>query len=214
MKKLVFALFVVLTGIAGGITANADTIDFSQYGSEHSTHTSPLTGLTTDGVGVTLTSPNGQFTMLTEGSGWHGIFPTGAPILFDGVGAGAIELNFATGISSLTLAGQANAYGAYTETAYAYSGTTLVDTETASSFNHVGDNYPTYTGTVPFLTVTGTDITEVVWGATNDSVGLALYGGAGAPPTVPEPGTMMLLGLGMAGLAVYSKRRTQKRSLK
>jgi hypothetical protein len=31
-----------------------------------------------------------------------------------------------------------------------------------------------------------------------------------APAPVPEPGTMMLLGLGMAGLAVYGKRRMNK----
>lgn len=30
------------------------------------------------------------------------------------------------------------------------------------------------------------------------------------PAPVPEPGTMMLLGLGMAGLAVYGKRRANK----
>jgi hypothetical protein len=36
----------------------------------------------------------------------------------------------------------------------------------------------------------------------------AVIPGPGAP--VPEPGTMMLLGMGMAGLAVYGKRRANK----
>jgi hypothetical protein len=31
-----------------------------------------------------------------------------------------------------------------------------------------------------------------------------------APISTPEPGTMVLLGIGMLGLAIYGKRRTNK----
>jgi len=206
MRKLLLGFFVVLAAMAGGTIANADTIDFSQFGPEFTTLSSPLTGVTTGGVSVTLTSPTGGFTVLKQSSSWYGNFQPGAPILFDGYGPGSITMNFATGISSLTLAGESNYYGPFTETAYAYSGAALVDTATASSVSAFNP------GTAPVLTVTGTDITEVVWGSTNDGVGLALYGGAGAPSTVPEPGTMMLLGLGMAGLAVYGKRRQNNKA--
>lgn len=41
-----------------------------------------------------------------------------------------------------------------------------------------------------------------------NSASLSIDGQAAAP--VPEPGTMILLGLGMAGLAVYGKRRMNK----
>ncbi len=202
MSGLVVALGLAMTG-----AAHADTINFSQFGADGTTLSSPLVGVTMGGVGVTLTSPNGSFTMYQEGNDWHGIFPSGAPILFDGEGAGAVDLSFASGLSSLTLAGQANAYGAYTETATAYSGNTVVDTVAANSFNYVTTNYPQYTGTVPFLTVTGTDITSVVFSTTNDSIGLALYGGAGATPAAtPLPASALLMGSALV-LGLLAMRR-------
>jgi len=195
-----------LTAVVAGV-AQADTINFSQFSLDGTTLTSPITGTTTDGVSVTLTSPNGSFERLTEGSSWYGIFPLGAPILFDGYGSGPITLTFATPITSLTLGGQSNYGGAYTETATAYSGVTPVDTVSASSYNWVTTDYPMYTATVPFLTVTSADITSVVWGATNDGAGLALCGGAGAPPKVPEPMSLALLGVGLLGLCVARRKQ-------
>jgi hypothetical protein len=204
MKKtgiMIELLSVLAFAVAGSGVAAADTIDFAQFGPDGTALGSPLTGTTANGVGVTLISPNASFAVLEESNEWHGIFPLGALILYDGFGSGAVALDFATGISSLTLAAQANDTGAYTETALAYSGATPVDTVSASSFNYQNTGYPLYTGTVPFLTVTGTDITSVVFETTNDADGFALDG------ATPEPGTLSLLGLGLAAVGFARLRK-------
>lgn len=194
--------------IAGAGIGHADTIDFSQFGAVGATLTSPLVGTTTGGVGVTVTSPNGSFQVLqeTQGSGafhWNGEFPTNAPVLFDGSGSGAVTLDFATGIADLSVSAQANLEGAFTETAMAFSGATLVDTVSLN-----GDNVLFGAeGTNPLLTVTGMDITSVKVSVTNDSLGFALFGGAGNVGGVPEPSTWAMMILGFCGLGYMAYRR-------
>jgi hypothetical protein len=187
-SKRYLAVVALAAGFAAASAAQADTINFSQFGPTFTVLSSPLTGTTVGGDTVTLTSPNGAFERRDEGNGWSGIFPKGDPLLWDQSGSGAVVLNFLNPITSLTLAAQANNSGAYTETFRAFAGMTLVDTKSASSFNDLVSE-----GTVPFLTVTGLGITQVVATTTNDTGGFALDGGARA---VPGP----ILGAGLPGL--------------
>ncbi len=195
----------------------AETINFSQFGASFSFVASPTSGVTSAGHPVTITGPLAGaqgFMRLDEGFSWIGLFPQGAPLLFDNTQPGTINLSFATPITSLTLAAQANNSGPYTETMTAYSGATLLGSATASAVNcgaslackiTMCGSASCQVGTVPFLTVSYADITSVVIGTTNDDLGIALDGSP--PALVPEPGSMTLLGAGLAGLGAIRRKR-------
>lgn len=194
-----FAVAIILTLFAARAPVAADTINFAQFGPPGTTLPGTLTGVTTDGVSVTLTSPNGSFETFVEAppGSWFGTFPDGAPLLFDGFGPGAVTLTFATPITSLTLAAQANLVGNFVETMQAFSGATLVDTEISGVLFNCADL--TCRGTQAILTLAAAAITSVTISTTNDDFGFALYGGAGA--AIPIPAALPLLAsvLGLAG---------------
>ena len=195
--------------------ANADTIDFSQFGPPATTLTSPLNGTTTGGVGVTLTSPNGSFQTFVEaphvtaGDGtWEGTFPSGAPLLFDGNGSGAVTLMFATPIQSLTLA----ARPMLAEISWKQCKPSMLrircSIRKSPRLSSTARNL-TCEGTQAFLTLAGLNITRVTVSVTNDVFGLALYGGAGASP-VPLPGALPLFACGLGIISLLAKGRKRK----
>ena len=188
--------------------AKADTIDFSQFGPQNTQLNSPITGTTTSGVGVTLTSPIGSFFTRVEGDSWQGIFPSGAALLWDGDHSGVVSLTFATPIQSLTLAAQADAAGPFVQTMQAFdAGSTLLDTKTSPTINNCQDL--SCEGTHAFLTVVGLNITRVDVSVSHDSSGFALYGGAGVNP-VPIPGALPLFAGGLGLISLLAKRKSRK----
>jgi PEP-CTERM motif len=213
--KLLAMASVAMLGIPE--VGYAETINFSQFGSSFSFVASPTSGVTSAGNPVTVTGPlpgAHGFLRLDEGISFIGLFPQGAPLLFDSTTPGSINLSFPTPITSLTLAAQANNTGPYTETMTAYSGVTVLGSVTASAVNCGGTatceisncgSASCQVGTVPFLTLSYADITSIVIGTTNDSIGIALDG---SPPTaVPEPASMTLLGAGALGLGTIRRKR-------
>jgi len=202
MKPHRYLAVAALTAVfAGADAAQADTIDFSQFGPPGTILTSPLTGVTTNGVSVTLTSPQQTFETFVQapqvspGDGtWQGAFPAGAPLLWDGSGPAYVSLDFLNPITSLTLAAQPYLGGGdYSEGLEAYSGDTQVDTALAFVFPCVN---LTCDHTVPLLTVSGANITHVEAETTNDGMGFVLFGGAGGAAVVPGP----IAGAGLPGL--------------
>jgi hypothetical protein len=75
------AMVTLVAGFAAASAAQADTINFSQFGPTFIVLSSPLTGVTVGGDTVTLTSPTGAFERFDQSNGWNGIFPVGDPVV-------------------------------------------------------------------------------------------------------------------------------------
>ena len=184
--------------------AAADTINFGQFGAEGATPSSPLTGLTHDGVGFTLVAPGALFRD-NEGSAYLGDFPAGTPTLFS-IAPGQIVIYFNTPISALgTLYVSPDAYESYIATMTAYDN--VGNVIGSVSYSDVTAFTP---GTNPGFEILGAGIDHVTL-YTNDAKRGFNVGGESNPVVagVPEPATwaLMLMGFGGLGVALRAKGR-------
>jgi len=210
VKMLTIAAPLALLSV-GIVPAFADSIDFAQFGTAFTSESNSITGTTNDGVSFTMTGPGAGFTVLVEPTSWGGEFATGTCLLFDNRASGAVTIDFATPISSITDLGlEDNYYGGFSATLTAYDGATLLGTDSYSSVSAFSP------GTLPSFTFTSPSITAIVLTSTNDGRGVGIGGTTtssfpqvDAPEVdAPEPMTLALFGAGLAGLGAM--RRLKK----
>lgn len=192
IRKLV-ALALLATTAAPAL---ADSIDFGQFGAEFTTSSSPLRGVTADGVGFTLVGAT-DITRYNEGSGWAGEFAAGTPLLY--VGTGDLVFSFDRAVDSLTgLSAQANLQGDYTASAAA----SLAGFNFLTSI-YFGTNSLGPEGSIPHFSLDG-PLDQLVVTTTNQGAGFAV----GSAAAVPEPAAwaLMIGGFGLVGTALRRRR--------
>ena len=198
----------------------ASTVDWSQLGAAGQVLPHSFLAIgndpNSDSVTGKFAAPNtNKGTLAVQGTNWSGDFNAGDYLVWAGhltngnpVGVGPLSLTFALGGYNFVGAYfQQDYYGAFTANLEFYNGTNLLGSVTESG---VSSGTP---GTAMFIggyDVNGPNITRVVCSETAGShttdfaIGTLYYG------VVPEPGTMVLLGSGLIGLAGFARRRMSK----
>jgi hypothetical protein len=199
-------LATVALSFAGLLPANADTINFGQFGPDGTSLGQVFTGTTTGGVSFEVVTPTAAgASVLQQGGDFVGQFSTNTLLVFVGQ-TGPTDIIFLTPISSISGFGlEDNLFGPFsaTLTATDINGNVL-GTDTYSS---VSANAP---GTLPSFSFAAPGIFEIALTSTNDSLGYAL-GSVGA---VPEPSTWAMMILGFLGVGFVAYRRNNNRSLR
>ena len=174
----------------------------------------PLPSGTSISVGsfaMTTTSSDALTTFLESPTGsYNGSFIDGAGVLatFDLNGAGpvasTIELDFSQGLDYLGTYAEGQFTGPYTISMALYSGATLIDT-----FSVMGNQANNNDGSAPFIGFRGTNIDRVVFSAVDGTNSPTAFAVSDVTAAVPEPGSILLLGAGLASIMGAIRRKRQ-----
>jgi hypothetical protein len=164
--------------------------------------------LLSDGGTVTATVANpgaGGLERRNQGSGWAGNFAPGDELVWTQNEAGPLDITFSGGVFGAGAQIQRDAFGAFTATIDVYDtfGVFLVSYSLAGLSSSAGDNSAIFLGVLD----TSASIGRIVYSVDMGTQDFAINQLDIVNAAVPEPGTLVLVGAGLLGLAINARRR-------
>jgi hypothetical protein len=198
------AVPVLVTSRAG--LGGTDHYDWGALGGDFTFVPSPFSIASVGATSTaTVTNPSDGFERRDQGTGWAGNFAPGDRLLWTRNTAGPMQIDFSSPVSAAGAQIQADVFGAFVGFIDVFDGSDSFLT----TFSLAGLSGFTSDNSAIFLGVRDSNgigrIDYRIAGAGDFAINQLDVDAAGTP--IPEPGTLMLIGSGLAGLALRNRRK-------
>lgn len=194
-----------------GTLAGDDFFDWGQLGGAFTSPANPSGILSNSGtVTGTISDSSGAMERRDQSTGgWNGNFAPGDRLIWNQSG-GLLTIDFGTSVAAVGAQIQRNNFGGFlgSITAFDSSLTQIATFSANGNSTSSGDNSAIFLGIA--TTLGDSLISRVVFNVDNAAVSFSINQldiVKATPQPVPEPGTLAIFGLGLAGLCVARRRR-------